>query len=1142
MGVQKTGFCSLCTSQCAAIYTIEDDRLVAVEPRADHPTGGAMCLKGKAAPEIIYNSDRILTPLERTTPKSSPDPGWRPISWAEAIAKIAAELGRLRASYGAESVAFATTTPTGTGLMDSIEWIDRLVRVFGSPNKISTVELCDFHKEFAHRFTFGEGIPYPDYARADTILFWGFNPTSTWLNSSQKAAEAKARGSRMVVVDPRPAGFAREASRWLRIRPGADGVLAMGVAHLLLEWEAYNEPFVRRWTNSTLLVRQDNGQLLRWSDLSAGSDEPDVYVAWDEAASAFCRYRALTRTFSSSTDDLMLTGTVEVLTLSGFVTCKPAFQVYKDAAAEFTVERTAELTWLAGDDILAFAQDIASAKTLAYYVWTGVSQHAHATQIDRAIALLMALKGCYDAPGGNVLQAKPRYNPVGTLDLLPPGQLEKTVGLADLPLGPPKYGMVTAQHFYRAVLEKVPYAIRGLVSFGANMAVAHAGPMRAREALQKLDFYVHCDMFENPTARYADIFLPVNTLWEHEGLRIGFAASQDAEEMIQLRQQMVAPLGDSRSDVEVCFALGKALGHDAEFFSGDIDAGYNHMLAPTSTTVAELRATPEGIRKPLKPQFQKYKLRHGKGYEGFPTETGLIEVYSELLKRHRQPPVPMFDEADLPGGEMRPEFPFALTTAKSGYFCHSQHRNVRSLRSREPDPVVELSPTAADSLALIDGDWVYVETDVGRVRMRLRLNDSLHDRVARGSYGWWQANGELKLSGFDPFAETGSNYNMLIDAGRVDPVSGTPGYRSASCRISSIDAPARSIPAWRGFRETKVIGLRNVTADVREIVLAPLGDGPLPDFKPGQRLTLRVNAPDRSELVRCYSLTSSAVDPTRSSYTIAVRRQRAPPDSDHPPGRMSNVIHDVLALGDVIGLKAPGGTFHFPLQSDRPLIFLAGGIGITPFYGYLRTAAALGVSPRVHLVYANRNRASHSFDEELDALRALLPQLTIVNVYSRPNQDDQLPPGARTGRIKIEDILIDDLKDKTPLIFQCASSEMMSTLRKALVEHGVPDGDIHEEAFAAPVGTVALPEGPFEVTFARSGKTVVWTTKSGTLLDLGEANGMPLKSGCRVGQCESCAVTVRSGSFIYRTKLNADDVHTCLLCQAVPTGALVLDA
>ena len=90
-------FCPMCVSRCGATATVQDGRLVDVGPDPSHPTGRAVCVKGKAAPRIVEHPDRLTHPLRRTRPKGAPDPGWQQISWDEALGTIASRLGQMAA-------------------------------------------------------------------------------------------------------------------------------------------------------------------------------------------------------------------------------------------------------------------------------------------------------------------------------------------------------------------------------------------------------------------------------------------------------------------------------------------------------------------------------------------------------------------------------------------------------------------------------------------------------------------------------------------------------------------------------------------------------------------------------------------------------------------------------------------------------------------------------------------------------------------------------------------------------------------------------------------------------------------------------------------------------------------------------------
>src|SRR5262249_22105192 len=117
MSVERIpGFCALCRSRCGCISIVEDGRLVAVEPDPSHPTGANLCVKGRAAPELVYAPDRLLHPMRRTRSKGDPDAGWVRIGWDEALDWTANRMREVAERHGREAVAFALTTPAGTAV------------------------------------------------------------------------------------------------------------------------------------------------------------------------------------------------------------------------------------------------------------------------------------------------------------------------------------------------------------------------------------------------------------------------------------------------------------------------------------------------------------------------------------------------------------------------------------------------------------------------------------------------------------------------------------------------------------------------------------------------------------------------------------------------------------------------------------------------------------------------------------------------------------------------------------------------------------------------------------------------------------------------------------------------------------------
>src|SRR5262249_16285722 len=206
-------------------------------------------------------------------------------------------------------------------------------------------------------------------------------------------------------------------------------------------------------------------------------------------------------------------------------------------------ETVEAICWIPRAQVEEAARMIWHARPVSYYAWSGHEHHANVTQTARAMSLLYALTGSFDQPGGNVLFTAPPAAPIAGEELPSARNMAPAVGLAERPLGPSRWGYVSTRDLYRAILEGIPYPVRAVIGFGANMLMAHADGRHGREALKALDFYAHADLFMNPTAELADVVLPVASAFEREGLKLGFEISQEAQSLIQLRPAIVAPGG-----------------------------------------------------------------------------------------------------------------------------------------------------------------------------------------------------------------------------------------------------------------------------------------------------------------------------------------------------------------------------------------------------------------------------------------------------------------------------------------------------------------------------------------------------------------------------------------------------------------------
>ena len=781
-------YCAMCRSRCGAIAELENGRFVALKPDPSHPTGKAICAKGRAAPELVYHPDRLLYPLKRTRPKGDPDPGWQRISWEEALDLTTANLLKFAAEDGPQSVVFSAASPSTTAIDDSSRWIERLMHTYGSPNLCGAMELCGWGRFLAPVYTFGTSVPgnyMPDMERAGCILLWGFNPNLAWLSQATNTMAALKRGARLIVVDPRRTGIAKRADSWLQVRPGSDGALALALAQVMIANGWYDDQFVREWSNGPLLVRSDNGRLLRNADLTpTGSSQH--YVAWNEVTGRPILYDPAAGSYDGVHKDLALFGEFLVQTLHGPLACRPVFDLVASLCENYAPHKAEAICGVSRDRIEVAARMLWEARPVAYYTWSGVEMQTNATQIARAIGLLYTLTGSFDAPGGNVLFQPVPTNNVISGGLPPKSKKMPALGLQARPLGPSRWSHVTSDELYRGILDQDPYKVRGLVGFGANLLLSHANGAYGRQALANLDFYVHADLFMNPTAELADIVLPVTSPFESEALKIGFEISPEAQSHVQLRRRVADPPGEARSDIEIIFALAQRLGLGDYFWDGDIEAAYRYQLEPSGVSLDKLRQNPGGIQVPLQTRYQKFSEGENGVPRGFHTPTRKIEFYSETMLEQGYPPLPDYEEplvSPLSRSDLAGRYPLILTCAKNTLFCESQHRALPSLRGKSRDPEVELHPTTAAARGIEEGSWVRIETPMGSVRARARFDELLDPRVVCGQHGWWQACTSIGAPGYDPFSEEGANFNLIIGNDAIDPVSGSVPHRAYLCQI-----------------------------------------------------------------------------------------------------------------------------------------------------------------------------------------------------------------------------------------------------------------------------------------------------------------------------------------------------------------------
>lgn len=350
--------------------------------------------------------------------------------------------------------------------------------------------------------------------------------------------------------------------------------------------------------------------------------------------------------------------------------------------------------------------------------------------------------------------------------------------------------------------------------------------------------------------------------------------------------------------------------------------------------------------------------------------------------------------------------------------------------------------------------------------------------------------------------------------------------------------------SWSGARKFVVKRKVDEAENVASFYLEPHDGNPLPPFQPGQHLTFRLRIPGQPrQVTRCYSLSDV---PGRNHYRVTVKKlERSSEAGTGSPGLVSGYFHDVVSEGDILDVLAPSGHFHLESESERAVVLIGAGVGITPLASIAGTICSKSTHRPVWLFYGVRNRTQHILKDELEELTKVHDSFRIVTVYSAP--EDELALGTdfdETGHVTI-DLVRRHLPSNNFEFYVCGPAEMMRSIVSGLEEWGIPKSDIHFEAFG-PASVERRSEERrdqrVEVVFARSGKTLEWKGK-GSILDLAKENGVPLDSGCCAGSCGTCVTAIQEGSVRYIIEPGASaEQGSCLACVAVPKGRLVLDA
>jgi anaerobic selenocysteine-containing dehydrogenase len=445
----------------------------------------------------------------------------------------------------------------------------------------------------------------------------------------------------------------------------------------------------------------------------------------------------------------------------GYEQLKEHVQKYPPAWAE-------KITGVPKDRIIEVARLFATTKRAGIDLGNGVEHVPSSNDAIRAVAILIAITGHLDRPGGNVFGAAskmPRLKSVHLKERYTQEWVDKLV-FPEFPKAFQPFVEGTSSAYYglfNSVLTEKPYPIRAIIAPGSQALVSTRGSKRVVEALKKLEFYVVADVSRTADIPYADIVVPLATPYEIDH------PFEVRGNYIMARNKVIEPLADYKSMFEFLCDLGVKMGYGADFWGGSMVASMNDQLKPLGMTIDELRKHPTGIKYEMLPRkYENYetvfKRKSARISKAPFLPQGKVAIYNTFFKEAGYNPLPEWREPpeSITGTpELTKKYPLILSDYHtSNVYTASWQRNVPYLREVHRYPTLHIHPDTASERAIKNGDWVRVESPHGWIKVKAELYPGIRPDTVMMLHGWWQGCKELGLEDF-PLLDGGANVNIM---------------------------------------------------------------------------------------------------------------------------------------------------------------------------------------------------------------------------------------------------------------------------------------------------------------------------------------------------------------------------------------------
>jgi len=716
----RKSVCTICdpTTQCGLDCYVKDGRIIKVEGSLENArSGGTLCSKGAATRQWVYSDERLRTPLKRVGPRGSGR--MEPISWTEALDTITENLQRIKAETGPEGVVFYCGYPKQLR-----PFLLRLALQFGSPNYCTESSVCFTAMGMAWRLDYGQ-MAGPHMAQTKCAMVWSANPFHANTSFARRLMDARDRGVKFIVIDPRKSPIAGIADIHLQLRPGTDGALALAMANVIISEGLYDRDFVGQWTR--------------------GFDE----------------YRALAAEYP--------------LDRAEQITGVPAATI-RDAALLYATTKPAAMMPSAAP-VVHHTNGVQNQRAVAALVGLTGNYDVPGGNVAEGPSWLEI------GGAGFVTREKEFELPRAWSDLPP------RLGAERFPVWADMIDQGQGMDLPRQLRTGEPHPLRAFVGFGWNHRLwpDNLKLLEAMDKLDficDVDIFrtdstsyadivlPACTSLERSEVRcYPEKYIigtepvidPVGESRSDTDIIFGLA------NRLGLDDPLLNPSGAEPATAPGCGFLPNG----APDFSTQFDRVIDWIFEPNGMTMAQMKAHPGGMPVPnaVMPTFRKYEKN------GFPTPSGKMEFASSLLEKHADRPgidaLPVYYEpenspASTP--DLAAEYPFVLNTgSRLPMFVHSRTFRLPWTRSLRREAAVDLNPGDAVSLGIAQGDRVELSSPTGSIQVAANLSELVQPGVAHMYHAYPEAD-----------------VNTLIDGDYLDPVSGFPGFKGALCAVKKV--------------------------------------------------------------------------------------------------------------------------------------------------------------------------------------------------------------------------------------------------------------------------------------------------------------------------------------------------------------------